>query len=285
MLIYGKHTISVLNKYLDKKYTPENQDNYLAYCKKKSNKELCIINNNIIKIFYVHKPKIDSNVSFFLSNFPPNILKKIDKKKLDSICSSRHHDGIAVEFKKGFHFPNIFSRNKPLKSWIEFIEIISKDKTKKLLLILDHIQDNHNLGAIIRSGEALGICGIILSVHASVLPDSIVHYISTGASLLIPIKLESNLSRSMKILKEMGYWIVSGDLDGEPVQTLPVDDRKWALIIGTEKSGIKVSLLKQSDYRIKIPLKGEIQSLNASVSAGIFLAYFAFIKDIFPLDK
>jgi 23S rRNA (guanosine2251-2'-O)-methyltransferase len=140
-----------------------------------------------------------------------------------------------------------------------------------LLLALDSIQDPHNLGAIIRSAVAAGVNGIILPRDRSVSITGTVIRISAGAVYHIDICMVTNLVSSIKSLKKNGIWIFGTTKDGaRPIYdidlTLPA-----CLVIGSEGKGMRPLVAKQSDLLITIPMQSSLDSLNASVAAGIIL--------------
>ncbi len=138
------------------------------------------------------------------------------------------------------------------------------------ILILDHLEDPHNFGAIIRTAEAAGITGIIIPKNRSVEVNSTVVSTSAGAIENMKIAQVTNLAETIKDLKNEGFWIVGSDMDGDDYQTIDYSG-KIALVIGNEGKGIS-SLVKEScDFIAKIPMHGKINSLNASVAAAILI--------------
>ena len=138
------------------------------------------------------------------------------------------------------------------------------------LLILDGIEDPHNLGSILRTADATGVAGIIIPKHRAVGVTPVVAKTSTGAVEHVPIARVTNLSQTLDNLKAENYWIFGTDMDGTP-------SHKWntagkiALIIGNEGKGISANLKKQVDEMITIPMTGHVQSLNASVAAAVLM--------------
>jgi 23S rRNA (guanosine2251-2'-O)-methyltransferase len=146
-----------------------------------------------------------------------------------------------------------------------------KDTKNPLILILDEITDPHNFGAIIRSAVCLGADAIVIPRHNSAEVNHTVIKTSSGAVKYIPIAKETNLANTIKYLKQNGYWIVGTDLKCE--KTLFEIDLKMSigLIIGSEGFGIRNNLKSACDFLIRIPMTGKLDSLNASVSAGVLL--------------
>lgn len=147
------------------------------------------------------------------------------------------------------------------------IDIIQNDS---LVLMLDHLEDPHNFGAIIRSCEARGVKNIIIPKDRSVLVNETVMKTSTGALERVNIIMVNNLVNAINKLKEKGYFIYAAEADGKNYKEISYAD-KVCLIIGSEGFGISKIVRKNSDEIISIPMKGKVNSLNASVSAGILL--------------
>ena len=152
------------------------------------------------------------------------------------------------------------------------ISYIDNIKSKlPLLVMLDHIEDPHNFGAIIRTSEALGVDAIIIPNDRSVGINSTVVKTSAGAIYNMPIIRVANLTSAINKLKNNGYWIVGSDMDG--VEYTNVDYKiPICLVIGNEGHGMSKVVSNNCDYIVKIPMIGNINSLNASVSCGILLA-------------
>ena len=144
-------------------------------------------------------------------------------------------------------------------------------KNKPILVMLDHLEDPHNFGAIIRTCEALGIDGIIIPNDRNVGVNATVVKTSAGAIYNMPIIRVANLGATMRKLKDMGYWLVGTDMDGENYTQIDYN-MPVCLVIGNEGKGIGKVIRDNCDYIAKIPMIGKINSLNASVSCGIVLA-------------
>lgn len=144
-------------------------------------------------------------------------------------------------------------------------------KNKPILVMLDHLEDPHNFGAIIRTCEALGIDGIIIPNDRNVGVNATVVKTSAGAIYNMPIIRVANLGATMRKLKDMGYWLVGTDMDGENYTQIDYN-MPVCLVIGNEGKGMGKVIRDNCDYIAKIPMIGKINSLNASVSCGIVLA-------------
>ena len=145
------------------------------------------------------------------------------------------------------------------------------NKKNPIIVLLDHIEDPHNFGAIIRTCEALGIDGIIIPNDRGVSINATVVKTSVGAIYNMPIIRVANLGVAIKKLKEIGYWVIGTDMDGTDYTELDYN-MPICLIIGNEGKGMSRVLQDNCDFVAKIPMIGKINSLNASVSCGIVLA-------------
>ena len=153
----------------------------------------------------------------------------------------------------------------------ELIEIAMAKEENPVLLMLDEINDPHNLGAIARTAECSGAVGMILPERNSspVTPAAV--KASAGALNHLPLCKTVNMIQAVKKLKDSGFWITGTSLSARQDYTAKIYDRPTVLVIGNEGRGMKPSLQKHCDNLVKIPILGKIESLNASVSSGIIL--------------
>ena len=187
-------------------------------------------------------------------NITPEVL---EPRLLDKMCKGLHQ-GIILEV-------------EDIKTYT-FDEVIPYiDKEMPLIVILDHLEDPHNFGAIIRSSEAFGVDAIIIPSDRSVDITSTVVKVSVGTVDKIKIIKVTNLNNTIKKLKEYGYWIVGTDMEGTDYTQIDYKT-KIAIVIGNEGKGISRLVGENCDYLAKIPMKGTVNSLNASVACGIFLS-------------
>lgn len=154
-------------------------------------------------------------------------------------------------------------------SYDEIIPNIKKENP--VIVMLDHLEDPHNFGAIIRTSEALGVDAIIIPTDRSVKVNSTVVKTSAGAIEYIPIIRVVNLNDTIRKLKSDGYWIIATDMDGEDYTKIDYN-MPICIVIGNEGKGISRMVSENSDIIASIPMKGKINSLNASVSCAIVLA-------------
>ena len=153
-------------------------------------------------------------------------------------------------------------------SYADYNDFIDDDDC--CVVILDHLEDPHNLGAIIRTSEAAGINGIIIPKDRSVEVNATVFKTSVGAIENIPISMVTNLNMTIKDLKEKGFWVVGTDMNGTDYRDIDYKG-KIALVIGNEGSGMSKLIKESCDFIAEIPMYGKVNSLNASVAAGIMI--------------
>ena len=147
-----------------------------------------------------------------------------------------------------------------------------KDKKNPRLLLLDSIQDPHNLGAILRTSECMGVDGVIMTIHQSAPITDVVEKTSAGAVNHLKIAKVTNLNQEITYLKENGFWIVGSSLENSKDYREIDYNMPIALIMGNEEKGIRKLIADNCDFLVSIPMRGKIQSLNVSVAAGILLS-------------
>lgn len=191
------------------------------------------------------------------------VIQDAPKSKLDELVDGQNHQGVVLSI-SAYHYATLDDL---------FAQAAKKDEPP-LFLILDSIEDPHNLGSILRTADAAGVHGIIIPKRRAVQLTATVAKTSTGAIEHVPVARVTNLVQTVEQLKERGVWIFGTDMNG-------TDYRRWdatgptALIIGNEGKGIAPLLKKSVDEMLTIPMVGHVQSLNASVAAGL-LIYGAF---------
>jgi 23S rRNA (guanosine2251-2'-O)-methyltransferase len=162
---------------------------------------------------------------------------------------------------------------RPLKAWDEheLLASLSRISGDPLLLVLDGVTDPHNLGACLRTAEAAGVHAVVIPKDRSAAVDGVVRKVAAGAAEFIPVAAVTNLARALDLLKEQGIWVVG--TDGEATQTLYQADlqRPLALILGAEGSGMRRLTRERCDFVVRIPMAGQVESLNVSVAAGVAL--------------
>ena len=171
-----------------------------------------------------------------------------------------------------FNHQGIIAQISPIKYYDleEFLE--SKEHTNSSLVILDGVEDSHNLGAIIRTCVCAGVDGIIIPSRRNVQVNSVVEKTSAGAINHIPIIKVNSLVNVVQTLKDNNWWIIATDASAKDnYYDVRYDDMNFAVIMGAEHAGVSKSLLKASDFVVKIPMQNGMESLNAAVSAGILM--------------
>ena len=183
----------------------------------------------------------------------------LSNKEMNNLCDGVHQ-GVAASIKAYEYYS------------LESLINVAKKQTHPIIVILDGINDPHNLGAIMRSCDVFGASGIIISKHHQVPLNATVAKTSVGAINYVPVAIVNNLNQAIAKLKEEGFWIVSTDGSANTNYQDLKYDFNVALIIGSEGEGVSKLVLNNSDYIVKIQEHGHIHSLNASVAAGIILA-------------
>jgi len=153
----------------------------------------------------------------------------------------------------------------------KYSDLSDVESDEDVVVILDHLEDPHNLGAIIRTCEAAGIKSVIIPKDRSVEVNSTVMKTSAGALNNLKVIMVTNLSRSIDELKNMGFWVVGTDMEDSQDYRCIDYSSKIALILGSEGNGISRIVREKCDYIAQIPMYGQVNSLNASVAAGIMI--------------
>lgn len=185
------------------------------------------------------------------------IIQFVKKERLDQLSESGKHQGV-IAYMAAYEYAQL-----------EDIFSIAKEKKEDpFILILDGIEDPHNLGAMIRTANLAGVHGIIIPKRRAVGLTATVAKTSAGAVNYVPVVKVTNLSKTMEELKEKGIWFVCADMDGEVVYRLNLKG-PIGLVIGAEGDGVSRLVKQNCDLYAKIPMKGDIDSLNASVAMGV----------------
>lgn len=187
------------------------------------------------------------------------VIKEVPQQKLDFMCAGGNHQGVIATV--------------PAQSYCTVDDILQAAKTKgeaPFVIICDGLEDPHNLGAVIRTAEATGVHGIIIPKHRSVSLNATVAKSASGALEYVPVCKVTNIAATIDTLKENGLWIFGADMNGEnwcaSDYTSPT-----ALVIGSEGNGISRLISQKCDKIISLPMLGKINSLNASVAAGVLM--------------
>lgn len=204
--------------------------------------------------------KIDELKSLAKEHSVP--VKWVPKQKLDQMSAGGVHQGVVLAI-------------TPYQ-YLSLEELMEQSKSQPFFVLLDHIEDPHNFGSILRTADASGVDGVIIPKHRACGITPAVVKTSTGAVEYVPVARVTNLTQAVTKLKERGFWIFGTDMNGTSYQNWNASGA-IGLVIGNEGQGMNTALKKQVDEMLTIPMTGHVQSLNASVASGI-LMYEAFVK-------
>ncbi len=195
-------------------------------------------------------------------------IKEVDRKKLDFMCGHGNHQGIiAVGAVKAY-------------SAVEDIFATARERGEPpFIIVCDEIEDPHNLGAIIRTAEAAGAHGVIVPKRRSASLSFTVAKTSAGAVEFMHVARVTNIPQTLDELKEKGLWVYCADMDGEPFYNANLKGAV-ALVIGSEGKGVGRLVKEKCDVVLSMPMKGKINSLNASVAAGVLMYEISKQRDL-----
>ncbi|WP_326908330.1 23S rRNA (guanosine(2251)-2'-O)-methyltransferase RlmB [Sedimentibacter sp. MB31-C6] len=187
-------------------------------------------------------------------------VKYVNKIALDKLSENGRHQGVIAE-----------AMEYEYKEIDDVLEYALKKGEKPFIVILDEITDVHNLGAIIRSAECLGVHGIIIPKRRAAQVNGIVAKSSAGAIEYLPVVRVNNISKTLDELKDKGLWIFGADMDAKKYIYDEKYDVPIGLVIGSEGKGIGRLVKEKCDILIKIPMNGNVNSLNASCATSIII--------------
>lgn len=188
------------------------------------------------------------------------IINFVTKERLDQISETKKHQGV-IAYAAAYEYSEVE----------DMLELAKKKGEDPFLILLDNIEDPHNLGAIIRTANLAGAHGVIIPKRRAVGLTATVAKTSAGALNYTPVAKVTNLAKTMEELKEKGLWFVCADMGGESMYRLNLTG-SIGMVIGNEGDGVSRLVKEKCDFIASIPMKGDIDSLNASVAAGV-LAY------------
>ena len=187
------------------------------------------------------------------------VVKEVDSKKLDFMCGGANHQGVAA-YVAAHEYASV-----------EDIFAYAEEKGEApFIVVCDEIEDPHNLGAIIRTAECAGVHGVIIPKRRSASLNFTVGKTSAGALEYMRVARVSNLASTIDELKEKGCWVYGADMDGTDYKKTDFSGAV-VLVIGSEGKGIGKLIRQKCDAIVSLPMKGNINSLNASVAAGILM--------------
>lgn len=184
-------------------------------------------------------------------------VKEVDPRKLEALCGGAVHQGVVA-----------MAAAKEFSELADCFALAEERGEKPFLVLCDNLEDPHNLGAIIRSAECAGAHGVIIPAHRSVGLTYTVGKASAGAVEHLPVVRVKNLADCIEELKEKGLWVYAADMDGSPWCETDFTGAV-ALVIGSEGSGVGRLVKQKSDFVVSLPIRGHVNSLNASVAAGV----------------
>lgn len=188
------------------------------------------------------------------------VIDVVDQKRLDQLTDGANHQGVAAQAAAHAYL-----------ELEELIELAQAKSNSPVILAADGIEDPHNLGALIRSAEALGLQGIVIPQRRAVGVTSTVSKVAAGAIEHLPVSRVVNLNQALERFKAAGFWIVGTQAQGgRPVFTVDLSG-PLVVVVGSEGKGISLLTQRYCDHLISIPLDGKTESLNASVAGGIVL--------------
>lgn len=183
----------------------------------------------------------------------------VERNKLDKMCAGQNHQGVAAQIATADYV-----------DWQDMLQA-AKDKGEDVLLvILDELEDPHNLGAILRSVDAVGAHGVIIPKRRAVPLTDGVAKASAGAVEHVPVARVANIAQTIDELKKHGVWVAGASMEGKEMYRQDLKG-PLALVIGSEGKGISRLVGEKCDFFVSIPMRGKINSLNASVAAGLLL--------------
>ncbi len=188
------------------------------------------------------------------------IIVEKEKKQMEEMAQTENYQGVIAIV--------------PPYEYVEVEDILQEAKTRgedPLVLILDGIEDPHNSGSIIRTAETAGVHGVIIPKRRAAMVNSTVNKVSAGAVQHMKIARVTNLSDTIEMLKKEGLWICGTDIDTSTYYYNQDLTGSIGIVIGNEGNGMSPKVRKNCDFLVKIPMKGKVTSLNASVSTGIVI--------------
>lgn len=185
---------------------------------------------------------------------------EIDKAKLDSMSETGVHQGVIARIPPYEY-----------KTVDDILNIAREKGEPPFIVVLDHLEDPHNLGSIIRTANCAGVHGVIISKHDGVTLTAAAVKASAGAASFTPVARVNNIAQTVDYLKEQGVWVTGADASGD--RSIYEADLKGAvaLVVGGEDKGISRLTASKCDFLVGIPMKGDVNSLNASVAAALMI--------------
>lgn len=215
-----------------------------------------------IEAIYVSNNKLEGSINAIMGMAKEQkiLIKEVDKRKLDSMCDGETHQGVIVKVTP-FKYSEVS----------DIFELAEQKGEAPFIVILDEVEDPHNLGSIARTAELFGVHGIIIPKRRSASVTATVYKSSVGAIEHVKVAKVNNINSTIEELKEKGVWIYGADIRAEEYSHEVDYSGPCALVIGNEGRGMSKLTVQKCDKLIKIPMVGKINSLNASVAGGIMM--------------
>lgn len=216
-------------------------------------------NNQTINKLYLSKSLAKNRAQQFRQTAKKNkiVVQEVDNQRLDELTNHGNHQGIAISI--------------AAYEYVPLDDILNGIKGHDpFLVILDEIEDPHNLGSILRTADATGVDGIIIPKRRAVQLTQVVAKTSTGAIEYVPVARVVNINNTIDKLKKANFWIFGTDMKGADYNDWNADG-PVAIVIGNEGKGISAQTKKKVDQMLTIPMVGHVQSLNASVAAALLI--------------
>ena len=210
---------------------------------------------------YLQADRHDARVQAILKQVPPQIVvQKVSKATLDQMVDERHQGVVLVMAQQASR-----ANTQNLET------VISQAGEQALVLVLDGVQDPHNLGACLRSADAAGVCAVVVPKDKACSITPVVRKVACGAAETMPVFSVTNIARTIEQLQQLGCWVAG--LAGEAEQTLYDLDLKGptAIVMGAEGDGMRRLTKEKCDFLVKLPMLGSVTSLNVSVATGVVL--------------
>ena len=215
-----------------------------------------------INKLYIQKGNRHGSINEIISRARENkiVIKEVEKNKLDEMCENQNHQGVIATVPP-FEYSDID----------DILNLAKQKNEDPFIVILDEIEDPHNLGSIIRTAECVGAHGVVIPKRRSAEVNSTVNKTSAGAVQYVKVARVNNLNDTIKYLKENDVWIYGTDAGAKSYYNEQNYKGGVAIVIGSEGYGMNKLVAKNCDFLVKIPMKGKVNSLNASVSAAIMM--------------
>jgi len=249
----------------------KNKDSFYIYGKKPVEEQLMRNPGNVMRIFISDKMAAKDGGFGPLRAFAKDQripINPVTKNKIQDYVGEVNDQGVVA-----------LLRRAEYQDFDEWMETLDTENGLPCVLILDHIQDMHNFGAILRTAAATGVAGVIVPKDSQAPINGTVYKTSAGAVAKIPVVRVSNINQTVEKLKENKFWTAAIDMDEEATSKQQSQNELWnqkfdtpmAFIMGSEGKGVSMKTKEHSDFIISIPMENDIESLNVSVAAAVVL--------------